>query len=329
MKKNFSQWQKLADIPTEIRRGCVVAIGNFDGVHRGHQSVLQTAKILAEQHQLPALILTFEPHPRTFFNPEKPVDRLTPAQAKSDIFQALGFNGVVSLDFTAELANLTAQDFVEKILQEGLGAHYVVTGENFYFGTKRGGTPHFLQQAGSKLGISAHIVSAVVDEEGELISSSRIRQLLAEGAVEAAASLLSHHYRICAQVVQGNQLGRTLGFPTANMQVPEQTRLKTGIYAVRLRRADGSLHDGVASFGYRPTVNEVAEPLLETFIFDFDADLYRETCSVSFFARLRGEEKFDSLEIMIAQMHRDTARARTFLDARQPLSPLDAILNFS
>jgi len=328
MGKKFFQCHQLADIPTEIHHGSVVAIGNFDGVHQGHQSVLQQALALAQRNNLPALVLTFEPHPRTFFNPSKPVDRLTPAQAKAEIFQTLNFDGVVSLDFDQSLSSLTAQDFIDKILMDGLGAKHVVTGENFYFGSQRSGNPQFLAQAGGRFGFETHIIKAVQDETGGLISSSRIRQLLAEGAVQAAADLLCHHYRICAKVVQGNQLGRTLGFPTANMQVPTETKLKTGIYAVRLRRSNGRLHDGVASFGFRPTVNEVTEPLLETFIFDFDADLYGESCSVSFFAHLRGEEKFDSLEMMIAQMHRDTQRARTLLQASVPLSPLDACLNF-
>jgi len=329
MKQAFFQCKRLIDVPTAIRESSVVAIGNFDGVHEGHQTVLKEALDLARQNNMPALVLTFEPHPRTFFNPANPVDRLTPMKAKSEIFRFLGFDGVVSLDFNHALANLSAQEFIDQILRYGLGAKYVVTGENFYFGANRGGNPQFLKQVGDRLGFSVHIVKACTDKGGVLISSSRIRQLLAQGEVEAAAILFSHRYRICAQVVKGNQLGRTLGFPTANMQVPEQTLLKTGIYAVRLRRAGGAIHDGVASFGFRPTVNEVAEPLLETFIFDFNADLYGETCSVSFFARLRGEEKFDDLEAMIAQMHRDTARARTALDTADPISTLDAFLNFS
>jgi len=331
MKQAFFYCRQLADIPTPLgkERGSVVAIGNFDGVHRGHQSVLQQALRLAKQQDIPALVLTFEPHPRTFFNPDKPVDRLTPSAAKTEIFQMLGFDGVVSLDFNDQLSHLSAQDFITQVLVDGLGVKYVVTGENFYFGAKRGGNPQFLSQEGARLGFSTHIVKGLMDNGKGVISSSRIRQLLADGKVEEGANLLGHHYRLQAPVVVGNQLGRTLGFPTANMQVPEQTHLKTGIYAVRLRRADGRIHDGVASFGFRPTVNEVAHPLLETFVFDFDDDLYGEICSVSFFARLRGEEKFDNLEAMIAQMHRDTARARALLQAARPLSPLDASLNFS
>jgi len=337
--------------------GCVVAIGNFDGVHKGHMSVLQTALTLARRHGLPALVLTFEPHPRTFFNPGQPVDRLTPIAAKREIFCALGFDGVVSLDFNHELAALAASDFIGQILLDGLGVRHVVTGENFYFGFKRSGNAQFLEEQGKRFGFPVHIVKIQADEAGGLISSSRIRRLLAQGELEEANHLFGHRYRICAQVVKGNQLGRTLGFPTANMRVPEQTHLKTGIYAVRLRRArpfsigngrqpargsrsalaegyareqfKGMLHDGVASFGFRPTVNEVSEPLLETFIFDFDGNLYDEVCCVSFFARLRGEEKFDNLEEMITQMHRDTARARSILQAASPLCDLDASLNFS
>jgi len=329
MKQVFFQCQDLADIPPQIRGANVVAIGNFDGVHRGHQSVLHKALTLARQYDLPALVLTFEPHPRTFFQPDKPVDRLTPAKIKAEIFRILGFDGVVSLDFNQALASLTASDFIMDVLVHGLGARHVVTGENFYFGAKRGGDVLFLAQEAARLGFQLHIARILADEGNKLISSSHIRQLLAQGEVEAAAHLCGYRYRICAQVIKGNQLGRTLGFPTANMRVPQQTHLKTGIYAVRLRREDGTVHDGVASFGFRPTVNEVSEPLLETFIFDFDDDLYDEICTVSFFARLRGEEKFDNLEAMVAQMHRDTARAREILLNSSPLSSLDATLNFS
>jgi len=158
MQQDFLQLKNLADIPAKIRAGCVVAIGNFDGVHKGHQRVLQTALDLAREYHLPALALSFEPHPRTFFNPSMPVDRLTPAAAKSEIFRILGFDGQVTLDFTNELAALEAHDFVVKILHLGLGIKHVVTGENFYFGAKRGGNPQFLRKQGEELGFQTHIV---------------------------------------------------------------------------------------------------------------------------------------------------------------------------
>jgi len=201
MKRSFFQCRQLADMPAEIcEGGCVVAIGNFDGVHKGHQSVLQTALDLADQHGLPAVVLTFEPHPRTFFNPAEPVDRLTPAEAKCEIFRILGFNGVLSLDFDGALAALSADDFIGQILVDGLGARHVVTGENFYFGAKRRGDPQFLRHEGEKLDFQVDIAKTRADEKGMLISSSRIRQLLAQGEVEVAlrgngASLL-HSVRL-------------------------------------------------------------------------------------------------------------------------------------
>jgi len=167
------------------------------------------------------------------------------------------------------------------------------------------------------------------DEDGQIISSSRIREMLAQDAVEAAAQLLGYRYRISAAVVHGDALGRTLGYPTANMLVPPQTRLRLGIYAVRLRRANGRLYDGVASFGYRPTVSEATTPLLETYIFDFDGDLYGETCTVSFVAHLRGEQKFDGLDALVTQMRHDEAQARQILATTAPLSPLDQDLTFT
>ncbi|PRD41807.1 bifunctional riboflavin kinase/FAD synthetase [Phyllobacterium phragmitis] len=324
---DFLRLASPADLPAHLR-GAVVAIGNFDGVHRGHQAVLQRALDLAEAEGRPAVVLTFEPHPRSVFVPDQPVDRLTPAIEKAELLDALGFNAVVEQEFTRAFAEHSAEDFVQWIIVDKLGASRVVTGFDFHFGKGRQGGPAFLMDAGMRLGFEVTLVDAFRDEGGEVVSSSRIRLALGEGDVAGAAALLGYRYTVESEVVEGKKLGRTLGFPTANMALPPQTHLKHGIYAVRFRRADGSLHDGVASFGRRPTVDTDGPPLLETFLFDFSGDLYGEICAVSFFAYLRGEVKFDGLDALMVQMRQDEAEARAVLSGVRPLSRLDRAFNF-
>ncbi|NTS30464.1 bifunctional riboflavin kinase/FAD synthetase [Phyllobacterium sp. BT25] len=314
-------------LPDELK-GAIVAIGNFDGVHRGHQAVLGRALETARAEGKPSLVLTFEPHPRSVFVPDQPVDRLTPAAEKASILEALGFDAVVECNFTREFSQLTADVFVDRILVDGLGATRIVAGFDFHFGKGRQGGPAFLMAAGEERGFHVTLVDAFRDEGGHAISSSRIRDLFGAGEVVEAAGLLGYRHRIRATVVGGKQLGRTIGFPTANMVLPPETHLKHGIYAVRFRRADGTLLDGVASFGRRPTVDTDGEPLLETYVFDFSDDLYGETCAVSFFGYLRGEEKFDGLEPMMQQIRRDEEEARALLQGVKPLSPLDQRINF-
>ncbi|MEN5299689.1 bifunctional riboflavin kinase/FAD synthetase [Brucella sp. TWI559] len=323
-------FQRLSgtDILPHHLRDCVVAIGNFDGVHRGHQAVLERALELAKQNALPALVLTFEPHPRSFFKPDEPVERLTDAVEKAEILRLMGFDAVVEHPFTADFASLSAEDFVHNILVERLYANCVVTGYDFHFGKGRRGTPEFLQQAGESSGFSVSLVDAFSDEGGCLVSSTRVRSLLCAGEVAEAAGLLGYRYRVSGEVIHGQKLGRTLGFPTANMTIDDHVSLKHGIYAVRFRRADGTLHDGVASFGRRPTVASDGKPLLETFVFDFSGDLYGEVAEVSFFAYLRGEVKFDGLDPLIKQMKHDEEEARAVLAGAQPLSQLDRLLSF-
>ncbi len=305
-----------------------MAIGNFDGVHRGHQAVLARARKVAENERIPAVVLTFEPHPRSVFRPEVPLFRLTPAPMKARVLAAMGFDAVVEQPFARDFSSLTPERFVADVLAGGLGAAHVVTGFDFHYGKNRGGTPETLATAGKSHGFGVSVVDAFSDEGGEVVSSSRVRALLAEGEVAQAAGLLGYRYTVEAEVTDGKKLGRTLGFPTANMALPEATALRHGIYAVRFRRADGTLYDGVASFGRRPTVDEAGAPLLETFLFDFDGDLYSETCAVSFFGFLRGEEKFDGLEPLVAQMKRDEEEARALLSGVRPLSALDMAIAF-
>jgi riboflavin kinase/FMN adenylyltransferase len=313
----------------ERLRGGVVAIGNFDGVHRGHQAVLGRALGEAARREAPALVLTFEPHPRLFFRPEERMFILTPPPLKASLLAELGFDAVVEQPFTKEFASLSAESFISTVLAERLGIAHAVTGFDFQFGRHRQGGPAFLMEAGERGGFGVTLVDAFRDEGAEVISSSRIRALVADGDVAQAAALLGYRFTVEAEVVGGARLGRKLGFPTANMRLHDNTAIRHGIYAVRFRRGNGALHDAVASFGRRPTVSENGAPLLESFLLDFSGDLYGETCRVSFFGFLRGEEKFDGLDAMVAQMRRDEAEARTILAGVRPLGPLDAALSFA
>ncbi|WP_019223628.1 bifunctional riboflavin kinase/FAD synthetase [Bartonella rattaustraliani] len=312
-------------------RGAVLALGNFDGVHRGHQVVLQKALDLARTRNKLAVVLTFEPHPRSFFQQSAPVDRLTEAAEKAEIFKILGFNGVIEQPFDANFAALSADEFINVILKQTFDVSVVVTGENFRFGHQKSGNAQLLCQRGEEYGfevVQVPCVGSPQDLQQPIISSSSIRELLSQGQVETAARLLGYHYRVRSNIVEGEKLGRLLGFPTANQTLPSQVSLAHGVYAVRLRRANGILHDGVASFGCRPTVVKDGAPLLETYLFDFNDNLYGESCTVSFFQFLRGQEKFDGLEPLIAQMQYDEKGAKEILAAVQPLSPLDRLLTF-
>ncbi|MBN9249693.1 MAG: riboflavin biosynthesis protein RibF [Mesorhizobium sp. 61-13] len=312
----------------ESLRGGVVAIGNFDGVHRGHQAVLSRALDQAQKQGVPALVLTFDPHPRKVFRPDLPLFVLTPPAMKAKLLSKLGFAAVVEQAFTREFSANSAESFVNSILKANLGISHAVTGFNFHFGKDRQGGPAYLMDAGTRNGFGVTLVDAFRDEDACIVSSSRIRSLLSEGDVVQAAGLLGYRFTVQAEVVGGQKLGRTLGFPTANMRLPAETALKEGIYAVRFRRADGTLHDAVASFGRRPTVDDNGAPLLETFLFDFSGDLYGEVCDVSFFGYLRGEVKFDGLDPLVAQMKRDETEARALLAGVRPLSELDAAIAF-
>lgn len=310
--------------------GGVVAIGNFDGVHRGHQVVLQQAAMIARQNGQRCYALSFEPHPRTLFKPDSPVFRLTDETMKAHVLKAFGIDGLLTLPFTRDLAATEAEAFVQEYLLGRARASHVVSGFNFHFGKGRAGSPEFLQQSGQQSGFGVSIIDAISDAamvDAEPISSSRIRRQLGAGDVADAARLLGYHWLVSGTVIKGAQLGRTLNFPTANLSLPTSCHLAHGIYAVRLRRADGRLHDGVASYGRRPTFDN-GPALLETFVFDFSDDLYGETVAVSLVAWIRGEEKFDSADALVVQMEKDCVDARSILAQVEPLSELDQTLNF-
>ncbi|MGG7516409.1 bifunctional riboflavin kinase/FAD synthetase [Allorhizobium undicola] len=323
----FHRNELKSPLPDSLKGG-VVAIGNFDGAHRGHQAVLHRALELAQARGVAALVLTFEPHPRSLFQPQKPVFRLTPAPMKARLLEAMGFRCVVEYPFDREFAGRSPEDFVKSILKDWLDASEVVTGFDFHFGKGREGGPAYLMEAGHRHGFGVTMLDAFRDENAEVVSSSRIRDLLSEGRIGEVNGLLGYRFTVEAEVIKGKQLGRQLGFPTANMALQPEATLRAGIYAVRLRRPDGVIRDGVASFGYRPTVTEDGAPLLETFVFDFSGDLYGEVCAVSFFAHLRDEWKFDGLDPLVAQIRKDEQEARAALSAVAPLSLLDGRIAF-
>ncbi len=317
----------LADLATDLApqlRGAHVAIGNFDGMHRGHQAVLAATLDRARVAGRPALALTFEPHPRSFFAPDRPVFRLTPAPAKARLARALGLDGLVVATFDHDLAGLTAEDFVAKILVERLGLANATIGWDFQFGRGRGGTPAFLDAAGRDHGFSVDVVEPYGCEGGELVSSSRIRAALEAGDLAEASGLLGYRWFVEGEIVGGDARGRDLGFPTANMRLSPDCRLKHGVYAVTFR-VDGVTHMGVANWGRRPQFDNGA-PVLETFVFDFSGDLYGKTVDVTFVSHLRPEAKFPSLQGLIDQMHLDCAEARAVLAGMGPGTALDLAL---
>ena len=320
----FTSVTDLAEFPDHLR-GAVVAIGNFDGVHRGHQAVLDAALAVAHGREVPAFVLTFEPHPRTVFVPDRPVFRLTPTEERARVVAACGFDGIVTAPFTRAFASIEAETFVEDILRQRMGIVHAVTGYDFHFGRARRGTPEFLVEAGAADGFGVTIVTAETDEAGEAVSSSRIRAALAEGDVTLANALLGYRWFFSAEVAHGDKRGRELGYPTANLALAEETALAHGIYAVRVR-VDGRVHDGVASFGRRPTFDNGA-PLFEVHLFDFTGDLYGRRMEVMVAGHLRPEVRFDSAEALIEQMNRDAAEARVLLASLVPLGDLDLALN--
>ncbi len=288
----------------------VLAIGNFDGVHRGHQAVFASAQNMAGVKGVPALALTFEPHPRSFFNPASAPFRLTPEDEKLALIGKSGLSGAIVLPFDAELARLDADDFVRTILVERYHISGAAVGFDFHFGRGRAGSPAFLKDAGARYGFDVTIVEALLDE-GDPISSTTIRRALAEGQVGHAAHMLGRPFRVAAAVQHGQKLGRTIGFPTANLALGEDVALAFGIYAVRVETPQGRF-DGVASYGRRPTFDNGA-PLLEIYIFDFSGDLYGQTVQVDLISWLRPELKFDGVEPLVEQIHEDVRRAREVL----------------
>jgi riboflavin kinase/FMN adenylyltransferase len=311
----------------EAMRGGLVAIGNFDGFHRGHQHVFAALKARAAALGVPALVVTFEPHPRDVFAPTPFMFRLTDADAKARLAEALGLDGIVVVPFTRDFSQIEAEAFVSRFLVGALAVRGVIVGADFHFGRNRRGTPEYLRAAGEAAGFRVETLDLIGDEgpHHETISSSRIRAALAKGDVETANGLLGYHWFISGTVVSGDRRGRELGFPTANVRVPTGFLLAQGVYAVKARLAERVL-DGVASFGKPMFDNQ--QPPFETFIFDFDEDIYGASLSVALVTHIRGQEVYDGLEALKAAMARDCARARQCLQTATPLGDLDRHLGF-
>ena len=301
-----------------IPRGAVVAMGNFDGVHLGHRAVIAAALQMGRAHDRPALAVTFEPHPRSFFSPNTPQFRLTDEASKLRLLAGTGLSGAVVMTFDKGRAGTTAQDFIHHDLIGRLGISGIAVGYDFHFGKGRAGSPSLLVSEAPRLGIEVD-VQAHIDIDERPVSSSAIRMALAEGQIDDATAMLGGPWFVAGTVIHGEKRGRDLGYPTANIRLDKNCGLKHGIYAVRVGRGTERLN-GVASFGRRPTFDNGA-PLLEVFLFDFKGDLYGVSLDVAFIAFIRDEVKFDGIEALVRQMDDDSARARAALAAAPDAFP--------
>jgi riboflavin kinase / FMN adenylyltransferase len=300
-------WQA---VPNRLK-GASLAIGNFDGVHRGHRAILDAAKATASERGLPMGAMVFEPYPRKYFQPQKPFFRLTPLPRKLELLAGRGCGFTAIIPFDRIVAELRATEFIRLILVDGFAIAHAVVGYNFFFGKDRGGNPNVLAEQGSVHGYGMTVVEPQ-GYAGEIFSSTRVRELLAEGDVAAAAEMLGYWWRISGLVEGGAGRGQGLGFPTANIRLEEGVSLKHGIYAVHVY-VDGLRFQGASYLGTRPTF-DAGLPLLETFLFDFDGNLYGKTIEIEFIAFVREDAKFRSAGTLSAQMAADCAKAKDILD---------------
>jgi riboflavin kinase/FMN adenylyltransferase len=292
-------------------RGCVATIGNYDGVHRGHQHMLAALRRRAGELGLPATVITFEPTPREYFEGAAAPARLTRLREKLQALAHYAMDRVVCLRFDAQLASISARSFEEELLTAQLGVRHMVVGHDFHYSRRREGTIETLRAAGARLGFAVEAVPPF-EIDGVRVSSSLIRAALETGDLATATRLLGRPYRITGRVQTGQRLGRKLGFPTANLALHRKVVPLWGIFAVRVHGPGLVAHPAVANLGTRPTLNGTV-PLLEVHLFDFDGELYGRNLDVDFIARLRDEVRFDSLEALVEQMHRDAAEARARL----------------
>jgi riboflavin kinase/FMN adenylyltransferase len=305
------------DVPS-ASKGAVVALGNFDGVHLGHQALIGEARRLAHERGVQLGVVAFEPHPQEFFHPSPDSFRLTPFRAKARLIAELNADILYAITFDAEMATKSARDFVQEVLVDGLGVRAIVVGEDFQFGKGRTGNADFLRAMGREFGFGVTVFKPIAASGHDKISSTQIRDSLKQGKPDVAARLLGHYWSVEARVEHGDKRGRTIGFPTANMKHVDCLNPAFGIYAVRARVLEDdrvvSTHDGVASFGIRPMF-EVDTPLLETYLFDFDGDLYGQHMAVELIAYLRPEMKLEGLAALKTQIAKDCEAARTALGA--------------
>ncbi|MDP1673773.1 MAG: bifunctional riboflavin kinase/FAD synthetase [Burkholderiales bacterium] len=308
--------QILRSVPDAASSPVALTIGNFDGVHLGHQAMLAKLRAAALAHGLPACVMTFEPHPREFFAPDQAPVRLTSMREKLELLRSHGVARTHVLRFNFALAQVTAADFIERILVRGLGVRWLQVGDDFRFGARRAGDLAMLRAQAAQHGYEVEGM-ATVELDGARVSSTAVRDALSAGDVGKAARLLGRPYSISGRVIGGDRLGRELGFPTANVQMKHNRPPLTGIFAVELRRRDGRPLQGVASLGVRPTVKASgAAPVLEVFIFDFKEDIYGELVCVDFLHKFRDEAKYVDLETLKTQIARDVSDTRAYFAKR-------------
>lgn len=307
-------FRHYTELPEETR-GAVLALGNFDGVHRGHQIVIETAREIAASEGRSCGVMTFEPHPRTLFSADKEPFRLTPFRIKARSIETLGADFLIAQHFDADFAGHSASEFIETVLIENLRVRHVVVGYDYVFGKKRSGDVSVLKAA---QGFSTTCVDPVTAPDGDVYSSTRVRACLIEGRPRDAAGLLGRYWEVEGRVERGDQRGRLIGFPTANLHLGEYQRPATGAYAVRagIDQGQGTIwHDGVANFGRRPSFDN-REPIMEVHLFDFAGDLYQRHLRVALVDFLRPECRFDGLEALKAQIAQDATQARILLQTR-------------
>mgnify|MGYP003341816210 CR=1 FL=1 len=299
----------------DYHRGCVATIGNFDGVHLGHQQVLSLVREQAQQRQLPSIVILFEPQPLEFVAPDKAPRRITRFREKIRLLRELGIDRVVCLPFNARLQNLTAMEFIQQLLVDGLGVAHFVVGDDFRFGRQRQGDFALLQQAGATYGFSVESTPSCC-YAGERVSSTAIRQALQSHDLAKAAELLGRPFDITGKVAKGQQLGRTIGVPTANIRLQNKQPALQGVYATRILGLQDKVYEGVANIGYRPTLSGF-KPQLEVHIFDLQADLYGCQLQVEFCHFIRAEQKFADLAALQQQIKQDIAAAKAYFAATE------------
>ncbi|MCF8177003.1 MAG: bifunctional riboflavin kinase/FAD synthetase [Sulfuritalea sp.] len=302
-------------VPEHATTSTVLTIGNFDGVHRGHRCLLAELTVKAREMGLPATVLTFEPHPRELFAPEQAPARLASLRDKLELLADCGVDRVHVCRFNRQLAALTAEQFIERILLQGLSVKHLIIGDDFRFGRARGGDFSMLQRAGQENQFVVEAMSTV-DIGGVRVSSSAVREALATGRLDQAEELLGRPFVIAGRVMDGMKVGRTIGFPTANIQVRRKRLPLAGVFAVTVSGIDAQPLPGAANIGVRPTVDEGLKPVLEVHLLDFDRDIYGKHVDVNFLYKLRAEAKFESLDALKAQIARDVADVRTYFNTR-------------
>ena len=301
-------WRDLPD----AAKGAAVAVGAFDGVHRGHQAVIADAKAAADRLGAPLGVVSFDPHPRRWFQKDAAPFRLMTADQMAQALAPLGVDVLYLLPFDAEMAGMSDAEFAERVLAQGLGTRHAAVGFDFTFGKGRSGSPEALRAYGERLGFGVSTAPRLDDADGLKLSSSAVREALKAGDMARAAAILGRPFAIQGEVIHGDKRGRTIGVPTANVPLGDYMRPAYGVYATRSRLADGRVVDGVASLGVRP-MYALETPLLEVWLFDFDGDLYGQTLDTQLIAWLRGEETFDGLDALKTQIDADAAAARAVL----------------